>query len=178
MPPRISAKDLPPHLRKQLETQLSQPKATKGTSRDPAVELTKAIESLKTCQHEVLSQPNRFIFRFIGARLLSLNAIYRLHHMQRKRYKDAWHSAVQQAALLGRAEHGYPIKVDGQCRIEILRYSKRFLDVDNIVPKPLIDGLRHAGVILEDDPTVVTGVLTENAHGNYAVEASVIYSID
>ncbi len=170
----LRANQLSPEIRSRLG--LGQPSRAQGAQtpsrRDS--DIAKALESLKTCIPSAALTAVGAQFAFPGARLLSLNAIYRLHFTQRHAYASAWHDAVMRACLLGRAESGQRFALgDGPFDITVVRQAPRALDGDNIVPKAVIDGLRHAGVISEDNPKVMRRCVTDNAAGEYAVRVEI-----
>ena len=83
----------------------------------------------------------------------SLNKTFRTHyHVRNKLFKE-WYTSVAIAV-----EGKQPPEPLDSCIIEIERCFYRFLDYDGLVAsvKPLIDGLIHSGVIL-DDSYKITG---------------------
>jgi len=46
-------------------------------------------------------------------------------------------------------------------KITILNFRKRLIDVDNISAKAVLDGLVHAGVLVDDGPEFVASVTTK-----------------
>lgn len=51
-----------------------------------------------------------------------------------------------------------PRRVEGRYRIVVTSRRKRLLDYDNLCIKFLIDGLRHCGVIPDDNPAIIGAV--------------------
>lgn len=61
--------------------------------------------------------------------------------------------------------------------LRITRFGKRAIDVDNIMAKPVIDGLKKAGVLREDDPACVRelSLRSEKAAGQEKVRIELSY---
>ena len=111
-------------------------------------------------------QPIRDVFRLsIPHALPSWNVLYSGKHWNvRKEMAHVWKlhtiAAVQYAALTngGRVYYGEtPVNIF----VRVLHKSKRRRDSDNVCAKLVIDGLKVAGVIADDDPRYVCVVSTE-----------------
>ncbi len=46
-------------------------------------------------------------------------------------------------------------------KITIVNFRKKLIDIDNISAKAVIDGLVHAGVLVDDSPEFVSSVTTK-----------------
>lgn len=83
----------------------------------------------------------------------SVNTIYNLHHFTRNNKKRAIQELVFYEALKQR-------KKFKKVRLVFTAYfkGKRLHDPDNLYVKPMIDGLVAAGIIVDDNNTVVESV--------------------
>ena len=83
----------------------------------------------------------------------SLNELLRMNKHARNRYQKQWNDYVYLKVIRQR-----PVNPLQKCHIRIVRHYWRTLDYDGLVGslKPVVDALRHAGVIA-DDTWNVTG---------------------
>lgn len=110
--------------------------------------------SIEQARVEAVYEPGRHLeIRLHGAKILSANDLYALHHFERIAYRKTWHEAIYHAVLLatGGPRH---LKAFTQFRLRAERVARRGLDLDalNGCFKYAIDGLRYAGVIVNDSP--------------------------
>ena len=119
------------------------------------------IEAVRQSRFQGVYDPTsrRLTLTFEGARTLPPNALLKLAPFQRIAYRRAWHDLVQWAVVAAMAPHrlglsaaGFPLKRFG---VHALRQSKWMCDKDalGLNFKYAIDGLKHAGVIVDDDWT-------------------------
>lgn len=91
-----------------------------------------------------------------GERPISWNKFYSgMHWAKRKELADATHLVVQAAVGPDAEEYKKPVNI----RL-VAAFKNRPLDADNICAKLYIDGLIHAGVLVDDSPTYVRTVAT------------------
>lgn len=97
----------------------------------------------------------------------SLNQMNRMHWAERKRHKDLWAEEIAVAAI----EAGQPRFRRAEVRLRLYYRTHRRRDVDNTIGGPaklILDGLRDAGVIPDDDtgtirlPEPIIGVDPDN----------------
>ena len=88
----------------------------------------------------------------------SLNAVLRMHHMKRVRLKHRIYWEVMGEVFSRVRKEGVPLFGGAPVKISGTRYAKLPLDPDNLIGslKPVIDGLRHCGAILDDTADLVT----------------------
>lgn len=70
-----------------------------------------------------------------------------------------WRLKVHQA-LLGGGLLG--VRLGGGLQVHVIRFGSPVVDVDNVMVKVVVDGLKHAALLQEDDPTVVTRLVVES----------------
>jgi hypothetical protein len=112
----------------------------------------RSIESLKSARFEGTHQAGSHLeLRFHGVVLLSVNTLYGLSHFQRVKYRKTWHEVVETAvaSILGEAHQRQAFE---RYIIFAHRVSRRLADTDakSGYLKYPIDGLRYAGVLVED----------------------------
>jgi len=78
---------------------------------------------------------------------MSLNKVLNLNPFVRNKYNKNWYTVV---ALEATGRHP-PVPLQ-KARIRIVRHYYRFLDYDGLVGsmKPVVDGLQHAQIIVND----------------------------
>lgn len=152
-----------------------QEKTTKK-KRDPSAALLRAravADSVRTAivtGHYVPGVSLELVFD--GAKMLSINDLYKLTHYQRVDYRNAWHEAVQLAVMqiLG-AKAGQIASLSPMQRFKIagIRHSKNLCDTDALPGyfKYPIDGLRYANVIADDNPKHFVDLNTSQECGPY-----------
>lgn len=91
----------------------------------------------------------------------SLNMLMRMHWSKRKKLIDLWHRWIWVACSQAGVRTRDPLpfaKVTVECR------RKRALDPDNLYAsaKPVLDGLRAHGLILDDSPSHITLTVTQS----------------
>lgn len=121
----------------------------------------RALDAAASVTSSVISgrfEPGKRIeLQFDGAKMLSTNDIYALGHMQRVAYRKAWHTAIEVALLTVLGPHAGARKAWKPLsffKIQGHRRSGKLADTDALHSffKFPIDGLRYAGVILDDHP--------------------------
>lgn len=129
--------------------------------REPSKALLRAKEVAESVRTAVVSGhylPGESLeLVFDGAKMLSINDLYKLTHYQRVDYRNAWHEAVKLAVMqiLGaKAGQIASLKAMQRFRISAIRHSKTLCDTDALQGyfKYAIDGLRYANVIVDDKP--------------------------
>jgi len=88
--------------------------------------------------------------------LPSLNRWQRMHHYQQSAVNHRFAAEVR-----AYRPREWPIPPPPLVRVHIVRVGRRLLDQDNIVAKPAIDGLKHAGFILDDAPQYIDLTVTQ-----------------
>lgn len=134
-----------------------------------------AANSLKLSRISGRHQAGQFLeFTLDGARLLSVNELYALHHFQRIAYRKAWHEAVQAAVLVVTGGPRHWLKFD-RFTVIVHRRSRSGCDVDalNGYFKYAIDGLRYTGLIADDDPTHMLSMVSTQEKGQPLVRIRV-----
>src|SRR5690606_14960932 len=84
----------------------------------------------------------------------SLNQMNRMHWAERKRHQDLWAEEIAYAAL----EAGRPRFRRAEVRLRLYYRTNRRRDADNAIGGPaklILDGLRDAGVIPDDDTNTI-----------------------
>lgn len=109
----------------------------------------------------------RLILHFRGAKALPVNTLNMLTHFQRVRYRRAWKARVEQAvaAVVGvHTDHGLPFD---RFLIHAHRTSHHPSDTDARASyfKAPIDGLTHAGVIVDDAERHFVDFLCSHSRG-------------
>ncbi len=81
---------------------------------------------------------------------VSLNVLLRMHWSRRRKYNEAWAWSIRAAIASQGAVGDLPLE---RARVLIIQHRKRKLDRDNLVGscKPILDGLKQANVIVDDD---------------------------
>lgn len=79
------------------------------------------------------------------------------------RYRKHWHKYVAQLVMIERARPRDPLP---HVEIRCMRHSSREPDRDNLWYsfKPVVDGFKRAGVILDDTPKVIVLQVAEWSH--------------
>lgn len=104
-------------------------------------------------------------FSFDRAPLASLNILLGAHYMALSKYRNAWHHLVLEAySKLGARKH-----IEGQVDIVVTRVAPRLLDIDNVIAKAAIDGLRYCGALRDDSPEYISSVKTAQEKGGEKV---------
>jgi hypothetical protein len=116
--------------------------------------VARVIESIKTARlHGSFVLGKSIELHFEGAMMLSPNELYALTPFERIRYKKTWHEVVQWALLV---ITGSPrsFKVLDCFELKLHRVSRQLCDTDALPGycKAPIDGLKHAGIIKDDNP--------------------------
>ncbi len=81
--------------------------------------------------------------------------LMRMHFHAYRKVKEKWILMIRAAAG---NDFGEPFE---EAEIEIVRhYARQPLDIDNLYAacKVPLDAMRHAGILIEDDPSVVTNI--------------------
>ena len=88
----------------------------------------------------------------------TLNAMLRKHHMSRSRINNRIYLEVLAEVRSQVTHKELPLWGGAPVRITGTRYSRWPLDPDNLIGslKPVIDGLRHCGAIMDDTSEQVT----------------------
>ena len=88
----------------------------------------------------------------------TLNVMLRKHHMSRSRINNRIYTEVMAEVRSQVQKKDLPLFGGAPVRITGTRYSNSPLDPDNLIGslKPVIDGLRHCGAILDDTENHVT----------------------
>jgi hypothetical protein len=129
--------------------------------------LARAIASIQSARVTWQYEPEQSVsLHFEGAISLSPNELYKLTHFRRIPYRRAWHEAIYWSwldALEGRP----PPPPWTQFAIVGHRVSTRLCDPDalNGYFKYAIDGLRYAGIIVDDKPANLIELRTTQATG-------------
>ena len=134
-----------------------------------------ATESLANCALAcTLVGSDSYELAFDGARLLGVNDLYAVSHYRRVAYRRAWHEAVRRCLETAPARswlndaHWAPLD---HFRVVGYRQSARLCDLDALSGqfKAAIDGLRRAGLIVDDDPQHFIDMRSAQAIGTYKV---------
>lgn len=134
-----------------------------------------AAHTLKLAQISGMHQTGEFLeFTLDGARLLSVNELYALHHFQRIAYRKAWHEAIQAAVLVVTGGPRHWLKFD-RFTVVVHRRARAGCDVDALNGhfKYAIDGLRYAGLIVDDDPAHMLSMSSTQEKGKPLVHIRV-----
>lgn len=170
-----SKKKKPEPVMRDLFEETNPPPKEKKKSSTAFQRAKQASESLKMAKVSGKQVAGKYIeFTFDGARLLSLNDLYALSHFQRVGYRKAWHEVMHDAVLeiTGGPRHLHQFK---QFHIQAHRSSAQYCDLDalNSYFKYAIDGLRYAGVIIDDNPNYMVSIASTQEKGPYLVRIRV-----
>lgn len=148
-----------------------------GKKKRRGVELRPIMDSLEAPVREALvgSGPDgpTLSLWFAGARLLTVNEIFSILPFRKYdtwKYKKRWKALIQEA--LDTRDPNVPLPLfDGPSRLVLFRRGVNKLDLDSFqtVFKYAIDGLRKAGVLVEDNPEIVVETVPEQRIGSPAV---------
>lgn len=120
------------------------------------------LNSLKTASITIdgsAKQGEEFIsIIFDGARALSLNEILSISQTRKYdlfSYKKEWQKLVNKAVIL--LPHNKRFQFDSPCKITLFRQGVKFIDLDGFQAmfKYLIDALRYANILSEDNPNIM-----------------------
>lgn len=130
-----------------------------------------AVQSLRQCRISGSHQKGIFIEIVLdGAQMLSVNEVLGMHHFQRIAYKKAWHEVMTSALLVitGGPRHWSSFE---RYRLTAHRQSMRQCDNDALNGhfKYAIDGLRYAGLLVDDDPNHMVSMNSTQSIGPYRV---------
>ena len=130
--------------------------------------------SLLNCNVTVNSEVDSCVIRMDGAIMPSLNKVLRWHPIKEYQRYNRTMRAVLATAI---SNSGTPVLDEGM--ISIIRSGRaRLLDVDNIPPKFIIDGIRHCGVLRDDSPRYIVAEIimpqTKVKKGEEYIEISLI----
>lgn len=91
----------------------------------------------------------------------SPNNLLGAHWRHRAKNSELWRTEI---AVAVHQAGGKPYRPWPRARVTIHRRSRGQLDPDNLVAsmKPVIDGLRYAGVLLDDSPKHIELVVTQH----------------
>lgn len=76
----------------------------------------------------------------------------------RHQYRNLKRDWEQITGICAAAAGLHGMRLQGPLGLVVTRYGVRAIDPDNLIVKPLVDGLRHAHVIVEDKPAVIAWV--------------------
>lgn len=153
------------------------PAAPGAKKKRRGVELGPIMDSLKHPVREALvghgdDGPTLSVW-FAGSRLLTVNEIFSILPFRKYdtwAYKKRWKELIQEALLTRDPAVPLPL-FDGPTRLVLFRRGTNKLDLDSFqtVFKYAIDGLRKAGVLVEDNPEIVVETVSEQRIGEPAV---------
>ena len=132
------------------------------------------MESLNSCKISThLEQDTNNLFYscwFSGARVLTLNELFSTLQSRKYEvfiYKKKWKLLIKEAVQMN---NKVPL-FNGPTRIYLYRRGKRLIDLDSFqtIFKYAIDGLRHEGVLPEDNPNIVVEIIPIQEKGEPAV---------
>lgn len=129
------------------------------------VSLARHLNAVQDSSSCIRHSGGRIALRLDGARIASENVILKWNPWDRNRYASAWRRRIAEAFACGGPYQPYETPVS----IVVTRVTPDArVDIDNISPKALIDGLRDARVIPDDAPRFVRRVLCADERGPYA----------
>lgn len=139
-----------------------------------------AVQSLRQCRISGSHGKSNFIEIILdGAQMLSVNEVLGMHHFQRIAYKKAWHEVMTSAILVitGGPRHWSAFE---KYRLTAHRQSMRQCDNDALNGhfKYAIDGLRYAGLLVDDDPNHMLSMHSTQSTGPYRVMLRIHAELD
>lgn len=152
---------------------------SKGGPNAATKRMLTATESVRNAVVTGSFYPSRSLeLVFSGARMLSINDLFALTHFQRVKYRKAWHEAIEHAVLqvvgakAGQLRAWNPMT---RFRLHAERHALDLCDTDNLHHyfKYPIDGLRYAGIILDDKPHYFISMSAAQHKGPYAMKIRV-----
>jgi len=112
---------------------------------------------IQSAQCKVTPLNNGALVEIEGLGVPSLNAMLDWDQKtEAYSYKKEWHKLIHYGALESNIKRTFKC-INKPCELKIVAYHTRLLDLDNICPKYLIDGIVRAGIIQDDDPRYVAG---------------------
>jgi hypothetical protein len=128
-----------------------------------------AWTSIATSKIILHNEPNlRFGVGFVGARILTLNELLRSDLRVINKYRRIWHDHCLLACLSAFGSRTHPIQ--SAVRLTLVRRGKNLVDNDGLAAafKFAIDGFKEAGLIADDNPTIVKTIRLNQSKGPYA----------
>ena len=113
-----------------------------------------AIQSISEARITAsITASGEFVTSLQGASLLAINAFLGLVHFERIPYKHACHAAMRLAFSTASGDRNR-FQTMTRYKIDCEIVTPKLMDFDTIhfACKYLIDGLRHAGVVIDDGP--------------------------
>lgn len=114
-------------------------------------------------------------FAVPGHRAQLLNANQRLHRMQTANRTRYWRQLTRAVLDAGSHAHGGPWQGRAHVVITFSWPDRRRRDVGNLFPtcKAIVDGIRDAGVLVEDDDDHVLGPDIRRDHGPWSITVTI-----
>lgn len=128
-----------------------------------------AWNSLETAKISLHHEPGlRFGAGFDGARVLSLNELLRIDMRLLNKYRKVWHAKALLACQMAFGPRVIPF--NSVVRVTLIRRGRNLVDNDGLAAsfKFAIDGFKEAGLIADDNPTIVETIRLDQAKGPYA----------
>ncbi len=128
-----------------------------------------AWNSISASKIIIHNEPNlRFGVGFVGARILSLNELLRSDLRVINKYRRVWHDHCLLACYQAFGSRILPIQ--SAVRLTLVRRGKNLVDNDGLAAafKFAIDGFKEAGLIADDNPTIVKTIRLNQSKGPYA----------
>jgi len=148
MPPRKALSDYPPHIQDQIGRALHGPK--RPILATPRPESPPEPVQIPQTQPKAAKQPLYPFTLWLEYRVPSLNTV-----LYRSRWSVAQNKTVAKKALyncLRQLGASYPTSPKGMMHVLITCYVIRLRDADNSCCKFLIDQMRYAALLKDDDP--------------------------
>lgn len=156
-----------PHLSAEAYRKLT----SKGKVSTPDAQLKQMAELNRVAAGVAVWDHDRLCMTFDGAHLASLDILLDSNHFTLSGYAKSWHNLVALAVHDLSLQQGESVGPFKTADIIVTRFAPRLLDMDNLVPKGLVDGLRYTGVLPDDNPLIVKSVLVRQEVGQHAVTA-------
>lgn len=121
--------------------------------------------------HPGKSEPEEVVIVLEGYRPKSWNTFYAGKHFssRQEHVQDAQRAVLAALAVHPVAPFTVPVSVT-----VIAYYKGQMTDPDNVCSKLLIDGLKHAGIVVDDTPQYIRSVTTISRKDNQRPRAEII----
>lgn len=140
------------------------------------------IKINNTATYEFTYSENHVSFLFKGARLLTINQIFAMLQMSKKKfevfnYKKSWHKIITNILNEKNLFHKDIPFFNDSVEVTLFRQAPRLVDEDalNTMFKYIIDGLKRNnidnpyGIIAEDNPKIVHRIVSQSEKGEHYV---------
>lgn len=147
-----------------------------------ALKTSELIKINNTAQYEFTYSKNHVSFLFKGARLLTINQIFAMLQIGKKKfevfnYKKSWHKIITNILNEKNLFHKDIPFFNDSVEVTLFRQAPRLVDEDalNTMFKYIIDALKRNstdnpyGIIAEDNPKIVHRIVSQSEKGEHYI---------